>query len=201
MVAGAEAIVRAQVGVEIRVIFHGDDIDLVFAADVQFHQRMSDPCRQDRQLIDGILVRQRNKVKNVVGIIAHGELFRDVHLGIDDLVSADGAQQLRLNVLIGLGDDAARTVLFEQARHDQRRLEVLTDGDKADVKIIHAEGGDHGLVGAVADAGIGKTVAQGLDDGRVVVNDHHLVAQLVHSFGKVPTHAAHADDQNGFHIT
>ena len=118
------------------------------------------PRGKDRQLIDGILIRQRDEVKDIVGVIAYSELFRDVHLGIDDLIRADDAQQLRLNILIGLGNYAAGTVLLEQARDDQRSLKILADGDKADVEIIHAEGFDHGFVRAVANARIGKAVAE-----------------------------------------
>lgn len=52
---------------------------------------------------------------------------------------------------LGLRDDHARAELLEQGRDDERGLEVLADGDEADVEIVDTERLDDGIVRAVTD--------------------------------------------------
>ena len=151
MVALAEAVIRADVRVDLVVMLDGDDVDLIFAADIQAGQRLTDPCGLNGKLIDGIVCCQGDEIKDVVRVVAHGELFGDLALRTDDLVCTDLAQEVCLNVLLGLRDDHARAELLEQGRDDERGLEVLADGDEADVEIVDTERLDDGIVRAVTD--------------------------------------------------
>ena len=54
VVALAEAVIRADVRVDLVVMLDGDDVDLIFAADIQTGQRLTDPCGLNGQLINGI---------------------------------------------------------------------------------------------------------------------------------------------------
>ena len=151
MVALTEAVIRADVRVDLVVMLDGDDVDLIFAADIQAGQRLTDPCGLNGKLIDGIVCCQGNEIKDVVRIVAHGELFGDLALRADDLIRTDLAQEVCLNVLLGLRDDHARAELLEQGRDDKRGLEVLADGDEANVEIVDTERLDDGIVRAVTD--------------------------------------------------
>ena len=108
-------------------------------------------------------------------------------------------QQIGLDVLIGLCNDLPRAVLLEQARHDQRRLKVLADGDKADVEIVHAERADDCFIRTVADARIGETVGKRLDQDGILVHDHHVVAEQRQLMRQMASHSTHADNQYRFH--
>ena len=88
-------------------------------------------------------------------VCANGFLYNMVRAMTGTVVyAAEGKirpQEVCLNVLLGLRDDHARAELLEQGRDDERGLEVLADGDEADVEIVDTERLDDGIVRAVTD--------------------------------------------------
>lgn len=65
MVALAEAVIRADVRVDLVVMLDGDDVDLIFAAGHSGRTASDRSCGLNGQLINGITCGQRDEIKEL----------------------------------------------------------------------------------------------------------------------------------------
>ena len=98
-----------------------------------------------------------------------------------------------MDVPVGPGHDEGRALLFQEGRGLQGALEVVADGHYGQIKIADAQGGDKGLVGAVADLGVGDKGQRVVHPLLAFVHGQHLVVQLPEFLGHVPPKAAQTD--------
>ena len=99
----------------------------------------------------------------------------------------------------GAGDDLFGAQVLEQGGDLQGALEVLPDGDEADVVLADAQGAQEFLLRGVADLGVRHQGEHLVHAGFVPVHGHDLAAHFVQLFRDGHAEAAETDQKHGFH--
>ena len=104
-----------------------------------------------------------------------------------------------MDILRGPGQHKRRAVVLQKRDRLQGILEIVRNGDDAQVKISHAQRLDEALVGAVSDLRIGHIVQRVIYKALVFINSQDLMALFVERLGNIAPKTAQTHKQNGFH--
>ena len=165
----------------------------------QLADSLAHPGRRHRRLVNGVVRRQLDVVKDMVGAVPHRRPAGGLPLRINHVIRAVAQQKFGVDIPCRPGQDEACALLLQQGRGLQRALEVVSNGHHAQVKVPHPQGGDERLAGAVPDLRVGHQVQRVVDPLLVFVHRQHLVVQLLKLGGHVPPEAAQSDQQYRFH--
>ncbi|CAN4022698.1 Class D sortase, partial [Dysosmobacter welbionis] len=174
-----EAVVAARNGDELLSPLGGQDVDIVPLAHPQLADGLAHPGRRHRRLVNGVVRRQLDVVKDMVGAVPHRRPAGGLPLRINHVIRAVAQQKFGVDIPCRPGQDEACALLLQQGRGLQRALEVVSNGHHAQVKVPHPQGGDERLAGAVPDLRVGHQVQRLVDPLLVFVHRQHLVVQLL----------------------
>ena len=119
---------------------------------------------------------------------------------VDDIVCSVAQQKFGMDVPGCPRQHEGCAMLFQQRGGLQGALEIIADGDDAQVKVPDAQGCDELFIGAVPDLCIGYQRKNVIDPILVAVHSQHLVVQLLQLFRHVAAKTPQANQKNRFHM-
>ena len=135
----------------------------------------------------------------MVGAVFYSRPFTKLLLRIDDLISAYSLKQIFLHILFSDCYHIGDAQFFQQGGSDQGALEIISHGNKTDIKIANAQGPEEFLVRTVPNLAAGQPPHGVLHRFPAPVNAHDFVSELTQPAGCICSESAQSDHQYGFH--
>lgn len=185
--------------VDVVACFYAEDVQVMPAADIKLDDAFPFPCFWYEYFVDGVFVAEREVVKDMIGTAADGRPKRELALRVDGFVRAVPQQEFFVNVARGARYDIACAKFFEKRGCFEGALEVIADGDDADIKVGDVERAQKVGIGAVGDECVRHERQNAVYAVFVVVDGEDRVLHVVQLFCNVAAEAAKSDEQDGFH--